>query len=139
MNINQKLSVPILKYSNDNSNNNDIELGTIIANTNNISIINNTKEEQKLYILMELSKNIRQHFRVLEEEQEHQNISINFKIIYISFLSIISLPFIITDLYYASTDNSCVRLFANRLVINLFTYLIVEMSLTFQSCRQESD
>ena len=64
---------------------------------------------------------------ILIKNDEVDNVKINccVKISCILLILVFTLPLVITELYYAYTDESCVHQKAGKLHINLFTYLAV--------------
>ena len=63
---------------------------------------------------------------ILIKNDEVDNVKINccVKISCILLILVFTLPLVITELYYAYTDESCVHQKAGKLHINLFTYLV---------------
>jgi len=58
-------------------------------------------------------------------ESDDKNVLRGMKLCISTILIIIYSPFIICDLYYAYTDNSCVHIPASKMSVNMYTYLLV--------------
>lgn len=62
----------------------------------------------------------------LEENQNDETNIINcLKLIFVSILILVNFPIIFCDLYYAVNDNTCVNQKMEKLVVNMYDYLIV--------------
>lgn len=60
-----------------------------------------------------------------DEENEKILLRKIIKYFVIPLLVIFSLPFIVCDLYFAFTDDTCVNQHIDKLYINLYTYLVI--------------
>jgi|LakMenEpi03Aug12_release.lakeMendotaPanAssembly.Ray.scaffolds.fasta_scaffold303550_3 hypothetical protein len=62
---------------------------------------------------------------ILHKESRNKDSEIIVKTILAVFISIIALPFIACDLYYAYNDQSCVQEYPNKININLKMFLLL--------------
>jgi hypothetical protein len=70
--------------------------------------------------------NYSREYRFIQRKKLDTFTKLCFKSIVIFIIILFNIPICVTELYYAFTDNSCVHVTSKELIINLYTYLLVD-------------
>ena len=105
------------------------ESNSFSNSTNSDSILINIKppsedNEKDEINRSEIKSILRKTYSTSKEDQKKMSEIIN-KTLITLFIVLCALPIIVCDLYYAYNDTSCVNDYANKIIINLKTYLIL--------------
>ena len=65
-------------------------------------------------------------YKIQQQRKLDKYTKICFKSIVVFIIILFNFPICISELYYAFTDNSCIHLINNKLLINLYIYLLVD-------------